>query len=97
MPAAYLLVTLDVHDKEKFAAYRQVVGPTIQKYGGQALVVDGKWEKLEGRDQRSMVVVLRFPSYEQAKAWYDSDDYAGPLKMRKESADADVILVEGVG
>ena len=40
--------------------------------------------------------MLRFPSYAQAKAWYESDDYAGPKAMRHAASSANAILVEGV-
>ena len=42
------------------------------------------------------MAVLEFPSFEQAKAWYDSDDYADLKRLRQSASRANAILVEGV-
>jgi uncharacterized protein (DUF1330 family) len=40
--------------------------------------------------------VLEFPSVEQAKRWYDSEEYR-PLKaMRFKASKSNLVLVEGV-
>lgn len=96
MAYGYIIVQLDVHDAEKFEKYRALVPATIEKHGGEYLVRGGAFEKLEGEEPLGRVVVLRFPSYAQAKAWYESDDYAGPKAMRHAASSANAILVEGV-
>ena len=42
------------------------------------------------------VIVVEFPSVEQARAWYASDDYAEALKFRDDALSRNLILVEGV-
>ncbi|NQW12361.1 MAG: DUF1330 domain-containing protein [Alphaproteobacteria bacterium] len=96
MAYGYIVVQVDVHDQEKFEKYRALVPDTIKKHGGEYLVRGGAFEKLEGADPLGRMVVLRFPSYAQAKAWYDSDDYAGPKAMRHAASSANAILIEGV-
>ena len=69
---------------------------TLTKYGGRFIVRGGKFEKLEGNWEPKRLVLLEFPSVEQAKQWYDSDEYR-PLKaMRFKASNSNVILVEGV-
>jgi uncharacterized protein (DUF1330 family) len=41
-------------------------------------------------------VVLEFPSMEQAKRWYDSEEYREPKAMRRRAGRANLIMVEGV-
>jgi uncharacterized protein (DUF1330 family) len=43
-----------------------------------------------------MIVVLEFPSMAQAKAWYDSPDYAEARAISKDALRRRLILVEGV-
>ena len=44
------------------------------------------------------VAMLRFPSYEQAKAFYEDSDYVRNIKPLREGATAyfNMVLVEGV-
>jgi uncharacterized protein (DUF1330 family) len=50
---------------------------------------------LEGDHQPNRVVVLEFPSVEKAREWYGSEEYAGPLALRRRSSRSSMILVEG--
>src|SRR5262249_1588517 len=50
---------------------------------------------LEGQWHPKRLVVLEFPSVEQAKRWYDSEEYR-PLKaMRFKASKSNLVLVEG--
>ncbi len=95
MPA-YFIVDLEVTDPAGFEEYRKLVPGTIQKYGGRYLVRGGTVETLEGGWQPQRVVVLEFPSLEQAKRWYNSEDYRDPKALRFKTAKTNLILVEGV-
>lgn len=94
MPA-YFIVDLEVTDPEGFAEYRQQVPATIAQYGGRYLVRGGATETLEGTWQPKRVVILEFPTVEQAKRWYDSEEYRAPKALRFRTAKANLILVEG--
>jgi uncharacterized protein (DUF1330 family) len=93
--AAYCIFQLEITDPEEFKAYQAVVPATIARYGGEYLVRGGAWQVLEGTWPERRVVVLKFPSVEQARRWYDSQDYREPKAMRLRSSRADAILVEG--
>ena len=94
MPA-YFLVDLDVTDPAGFDEYRKLVPATIQQYGGRYLVRGGAVETLEGDWQPTRIVVLEFPSVEQAKRWYNSEAYRDPKALRFKTAKTRLILVEG--
>jgi uncharacterized protein (DUF1330 family) len=95
MPA-YFIVDLDIIDPAGFEEYRQLVPATIQQYGGRYIVRGGACETLEGDWQPQRVVVLEFPSLEQARRWYNSEEYRGPKALRFQTAASRMILVEGV-
>jgi uncharacterized protein (DUF1330 family) len=94
--SAYIIVDIDIHDTAGLEEYRRQVPATIAKYGGRFMVRGGKFETLEGNWNPKRLVVLEFPSGEQAKRWYDSAEYR-PLKaMRLKASESNLILVEGV-
>jgi uncharacterized protein (DUF1330 family) len=94
--SAYIIVDIDIHDTAGLEEYRRQVPATIAKYGGRFIVRGGKFETLEGNWNPKRLVMLEFPSGEQAKRWYDSTEYR-PLKaMRLKASESNLILVEGV-
>jgi uncharacterized protein (DUF1330 family) len=95
MPA-YVLVDLIVTDQATMDEYRQQVPATLQKYGGRFLVRGGAHQTIEGSWKPNRLVVLEFPSMEQAKRWYDSEEYREPKAMRLRAGNANLVMVEGV-
>ena len=93
--AGYVIADVDVTDSELFAEYRKLVSATVEQYGGKYLVRGGETEVVEGDRTPHRTVVIEFESYERAKAWYHSDEYAPALKMRLDSANSSVIIVDG--
>jgi uncharacterized protein (DUF1330 family) len=94
--AAYVIANVDVQDPALFEEYRRQVPETLAKHGGRYLVRGGQHQTLEGGWTPSRVVLLEFPSLEQARRWYESEDYRGPKALRMKCALTDVVLVEGV-
>ena len=72
------------------------VPASLEAYGGKFLVRGGAVEKLEGDWKPSRLVVLAFDSVEQAKRWWNSDEYREARDLRQASADTRMIVVEGV-
>ena len=93
--AAYFIVDIDIKDTDRMQEYRDAVPRTSQKYGGRYLVRAGRWEVVEGHWRPKTVVVLEFPSVEQAKRWYHSEDYRELKAQRQAASSSNVILVEG--
>jgi len=94
--AAYVIVDIGVTDPQVYAEYVKAAPPTIARYGGRYIVRGGKAERLEGEWSPRRVVVLEFPSYERAKAWWASPEYAPAKALREKSATAEMIVVEGI-
>ncbi|HKA62351.1 MAG TPA: DUF1330 domain-containing protein [Methylomirabilota bacterium] len=94
--AAYVIVDLTVTDQPTMDEYRKLVPGTLAKYGGRFLVRGGAHQTVEGDWKPNRVVVLEFPSMEQAKRWYDSEEYREPKAMRLRAGRANLIMVEGV-
>ena len=95
MPA-YLIVNVQITDPDRYAEYIKVVPPTLAKFGGKYLARGGRSERIEGVYEPKRMVILQFDTFEQAKAWWASEDYRHPKSLRQSSSITDMILVEGV-
>jgi len=94
--SAYVIAEVDVTDAQAYEAYRKLVGPTVEKFGGRYLVRGGHVESKEGGWQPPRFVVIEFASMETAQAWYHSADYAPALALRAKAATSRLILAEGL-
>jgi uncharacterized protein (DUF1330 family) len=93
--AAYIVVQVDVKDPARYERYKSMVPPTLAKFGGRFVVRGGKTETLEGDWAPKRFVLVKFPSVEQAKAWWASPEYAEAKALRQATADTLMILAEG--
>ena len=97
MPAAFILVDSSVTDPEQFKQYAALAPAAVAAAGGEYLARGGKNETLEGDWAPPRLTVLRFPSYQEAKAFYDSAAYQDVRKHRTGSTHHfNMVLVEGV-
>ena len=93
--SAYVIVYVrSIVDAAELAEYRRIGLPTLAEAGVNVLVRNGRFEVLEG-DPIHGVVMLEFPSMDEARAWYDSPGYQEALKHRVAGADCQAVLVEG--
>ena len=91
----YLIANLKVTDPEGFDRYRAGVPAVIAQYGGRYAVRGGAMDRLENAEGFDRVVVLEFPSLDAARAFYRSPEYAPLLKLRIETTESQVVLVDG--
>jgi uncharacterized protein (DUF1330 family) len=94
--AAYVLVQVDVKDPVRYEAYKAMVPPTLAKFGGKFLVRGGKTHTMEGDWSPRRLVVVEFPSVEQAKAWWASSEYAEAKALRQATSDSQLLIAEGL-
>jgi uncharacterized protein (DUF1330 family) len=99
--SAYIIVYREtpIRDEAAIAKYSQRnhanAAAWRENMGIEPLVAYGAIEALEGNAPDG-VVVLRFPTVEQARAWYESPEYQEAIPFRKQAAEWRVVLVEGV-
>ena len=96
--SAYVIVSVEVADPEAYAAYSREVPGTLAPYGGRFVVRGGAFEALEGAWPSGRIVVLEFPSVDDARAWHASPAYQAILPIRQKHVRTDfLVVVEGVG
>ena len=92
----YIIAQVDITDPEIFEIYRSQVPATLKPFGGEFVIRGGAMEELEGEWPTPRGVVIQFPSGEQAKAWWASEEYEGPKTLRQSASHTNMIVVEGV-
>ena len=91
MPA-YIMVI----DAEQYEEYKRLAQAAVAQYGGRYLVRGGESVILEGTWRPNRIVVLEFPSLQQAKIFYESPEYREARAARAGAAEMDMIAVAGV-
>lgn len=92
----YAIFDIAVTDPERYEDYKKLAPPAIAAYGGKYLARGGQLDVLEGDWNPSRIVVLEFPTAEQAKAWIDSPEYREARALRHATATTNAILVAGL-
>jgi uncharacterized protein (DUF1330 family) len=94
--SAYVIIYVEaVTDPAALAEYRRIALPTLEASKGRFLVRNGRFEALEGAAPQS-VLMLEFPTMEDARAWYCSPRYQEALQHRLAGARCSIVLVQGV-
>ena len=98
--SAHVINQFDIFDLTKYKEYQKVGAPTITKHGGHALAAGGKTEDFEGDPTfpgvTPRVVILEFPTFDQAKNCYRSPEYQEAVRLRNLCARSRVFIVDGV-
>jgi uncharacterized protein (DUF1330 family) len=93
--AAYVIADIEVTEPAGFREYRNRVGATIEQYGGRFVVRGGRVDPKEGDWQPRLLVMLEFPSLEQAERWYNSPEYKPLIATREKAARTQLLIAEG--
>ena len=93
--AAYLLIRVAVHDPVQYEEYKLRTPAVVGAFGGEFIVRGGLADVVEGEPDDRRVVVVRFPTIEQARAFLNSPEYAAVKAYRIGAADMEIVVVEG--
>ena len=94
MPA-YVVVTREkTRDAAEIEQYKQLTPPSFKEHPAIIRAIHGRTEVLEGSAAED-IVILEFPTYEDAKAWYHGSAYQAASKHRHQGGDYRFILTEG--
>jgi uncharacterized protein (DUF1330 family) len=92
----YVIFEIEITNAERYEDYKKMVPPTVEKFGGKFVVRGGSVMPLEGGWAPKRLGIIEFSSVEQARAWYDSPEYAPAKKLRQETARSRLLIVEGI-
>ena len=95
MPA-YVIAQINLKSKDGYKEYVDKVPKTIKSFGGEYLVRAGEFKSLEGKWDFTRNVIIKFPSYEKALKWYNSEEYNQIKNLRLENTEGNLIIIKGV-
>ena len=93
--AAYAVINDEVTDEAVFAEFRARIGEVVAAHGGRYLVRGGAHEVADGDWTPGRLVILEFDDVDKARGWLNSPEYAELREIRRKSAKASVVIVEG--
>lgn len=92
---AYLILDIEIHDQDSFQSYANQIPEYVNKHLGRYIVMGGKPENIEGSWNPSRVVVIEFPSKQNAIEFVKDSEAQNIFSIRHKSASSKSILVEG--
>ena len=93
--SGYAIFNINVKNPENYKEYVEKVKPTAEKYGGEYIVRGGDNTVVEGSWQYPRTVVIKFPTYEKALEWYNSEDYKPIKQIRLDNAESNGMIIKG--
>ena len=87
---------IDVKNPDAYKEYVGKVKPTVEKFGGEYLVRNGEFKVIDGEWKHPRTVVIKFPTYEKALEWYNSEEYKPIKPIRLANSVANGIIIKGV-
>jgi uncharacterized protein (DUF1330 family) len=94
MPKGYLIAQIDVTDTERYKSYTAATPGIAARFGGRFIVRAGRRDLKEG-GARARTVVIEFPDYASALAFYDDPDYRAVLPHALAASERELMIVEG--
>ena len=95
MSAGYAIFNINVTNPVNYKNYIDQVKPVAEKFGAEYIVRGGENQVIEGTWQHPRTIVIKFPSYEKALEWYNSDEYKPIKQIRLDNAETNGIIIKG--
>jgi uncharacterized protein (DUF1330 family) len=92
---AYLVLDFAVHDLRGFRPYISSIPAFIEKHGGRYIVRGVEPTVMEGDWSPELMVILEFPSRENAKAFLDDPEAQVLFHVRHNTTSSNLVLVDG--
>lgn len=93
---AYVVARVRVTDPEQYKRYIARTPDCVASFGGRFIARGGEPVTLEGPEFKDRMVIIEFPSMEQAEAFYHSPEYTEIKALREHAAVGEFIALDGV-
>ena len=95
--AAYWVARAKIDDPVAYKRYTDIVPDIIKSYQGKVLARGGDYTIMEGPEIFERFIVIEFPTKEQAKKCFNSDEYQAAASHRRNGGGVvENVIVEGV-
>ncbi len=93
--SAYFVLQIEWTSDDAKRSYIAGLSDMIERNGGQFIIASSDLQKVEGKWRPGLLVVIKFPTMQSLRAWYDSDEYRPVRELRLQNSRSDAVLVEG--
>ena len=93
--SGFAIFNIDIKRPKEYKEYVEKVKPIAERYGGEYIVRGGESTIIEGSWAYPRTVVIKFPSYEKALEWYNSEEYKPIKQIRLDNSVANGIIIKG--
>ena len=94
--SGYVIANVQVTDPAQYEEYKKWSTAAMQAHNAEVCVRGGQVAVLEGDWAPERIVILKFPTFEAAKAFYDTPEYLKAREARAGAAIMRMVVVEGV-
>ena len=94
---AYMVILAEISDPDSFKEYAMRAAELVDEFGGEYIVRSGTSQCLEGDwPDETRLVISKWPSMDQARAFWYSPRYDEIKKLRQSNSNVRVRLIEGI-
>ena len=94
--SGYFIVRCKYFDESEYKGYARLAADAVRNFNGQFLVTGQGVQNQQESGYLPKSVVVKFDSYQDALACYQSEIYKQALSFIKDSSDRDFTIVEGL-
>jgi uncharacterized protein (DUF1330 family) len=94
--SGYFIVRCKYFDESEYRGYARLAADAVRNFNGQFLVTGQGVQNQQESGYLPKSVVVKFDSYQDALACYQSEIYKQALSFIKDSSDRDFAIVEGL-
>lgn len=94
--SVYIVANIAVHDWDEYGKYQAGFLEIFSQYRGELLAVSDEPRVIEGEWPFTRAVLIRFPSEEEARRWYESPEYQAIAQHRLRGSRGTVIAFAGL-
>lgn len=93
---AYWMARAKIIDPNAYREYREATKISSIGHPRKVLARGGRFEVLEGKTIYDRFVILEYPSFDAALAYFRSPEYQAAAELRRHASHNEVVVVEAV-
>ena len=94
--SGFVIFNIEIKKPEEYKENVEKETPIANKFGGEYIVRGGEAEVIEGTWTYPRTIIIKFPSYEKALEWYNSEEYKPIKQIRLDNSVSNGLIIKGV-
>jgi uncharacterized protein (DUF1330 family) len=94
--SVYVIAQVGIHDRTEYDAYSAGFLEVFARFQGELLAVSENPIVVEGDWPYTRTVLMRFPSADEARRWYESPEYQTIARHRLRGSVTNAVIVEAL-